>query len=226
MSKTLALLKESFSEEISKKLAQKIQIAYESNFSCYDPSIGHDGMTFGLMLYKSKVYFINELEKEVEWIKINRRSPYFEFQIGEYILSSYRAGYSMEVDLSNAFPKNRSRVWKLVRNNRNQSWLPFGDGEPDDSNCRHLILADIGNEVAGLQRLFLGIPAEVSPDYRVIRWSTTYEIWNRNEGIKQTGSAIPNNSIPPSKPPVEKIEPPKLKLKESSVKKKKTEENG
>ena len=47
-------------------IVEKIRQAYEVNYDYYDPSIGHDAMTFGLMVYKSKVHFLSQLEEEHE----------------------------------------------------------------------------------------------------------------------------------------------------------------
>lgn len=215
MSNTVEQLVKTFSEEIKLYLVKQIRRAYEANFNCFDPSIGHDAMTFGLMLYKSKVHFISQLAEEFDWIKITKRYPYFDFQIGEYSISSYRAGRTMEVDLADSFPNNRTRAWKLVKVNKNQLRLPFdGSTEPDDSDCRNLILADIGNENDGLERLFLAIPSEISSDYRITKWSTIFPIWNRveNDDFGDIPALLPKD-MPPL-PPVEILAPPSLKLKD------------
>jgi hypothetical protein len=214
MTKTEKRLAETLTAEIKMGLINALRRAYESNILHFDPSIGHDAPTFGFMLYKSKVHFISELATQNPSIQIRNRFPYFSFQIGEYLFSTYRVGDSLDLDISNCFPKNRTRAWRLAIENRNQLQFPFMEeqaGPPDDSNCREVILADIGNEIEGLVRVFVGIPWEISSRMLITKWSTQLDIWSGD---------INSISTPPSffdRAPVERVTPMRLTLKQIPI---------
>lgn len=205
MSSTKDRLIDAFQERAN-AFVRKICQAYEDNYACYDPSIGHDAMVFGLMIYKSKVHFLSQLEDEFEDIKVISRHPYFSMRVQNYKLSTYCAGHSGEGDITTAFPLNRTRASVIATYNERQLRLPLpGYEEPDDSQCEEVILADIGNHESGLIRLFLGIPIKTDDDGRIIRWGTTLPLWENG-----------NFPLPTQTPsgedysPVEEIDPPRI----------------
>ncbi len=61
MSKTAELLSQAFTPEINEQLVDGLLQAYSASADSYAPENGHDGMVYGLMLYKSATYFLNEL---------------------------------------------------------------------------------------------------------------------------------------------------------------------
>jgi hypothetical protein len=201
--------------------------SYNANYDCYDPSIGHDLMTFGLMIYKSKVFFLSKLEDETKGIKLLQKQPYFRLRIGSYTLSTYSAGRSSNMDIEVSFPFNKTRASVITERNQQQLKL-FPDDEIDDSNCREVILADIGNPEDGISKVFLGVPIAKDEDGRITRWGTTMLLWE-NEGFSaMTGVTEGRFYISPEevKPPtvtlkgsteqekVEEIEPPSPTLKD------------
>lgn len=216
MSKTVGLLQRAFTPEIVDVLVGAVNHAYEVNYDRYDPSVGHDLMTFGLMLFKSRVHYIKLLSHKYDWIRIVQIGPAFRFQIGDYTLASHRVGDSIDDDIENLFPRNQTAAWKLAERNRAQRKLPFPHEDAldiDDSRCRSLILADVGNPTDGLCKLFLGIPSEISSDRRINGWSTTHEIWSNDEVLARgSKTAIIERT------PAESVAPPTITLKESADK--------
>jgi hypothetical protein len=216
MSKTLDLLRGTFTTEVVDTLVGAVNHAYEVNYDRYDPSVGHDLMTFGLMLFKSRVHYIKQLAHKHDWIQIVQIGPAFRFRIGEYTLASHRVGDSIDDEIENLFPRNQTAAWKLAERNRAQRKLPFPHEDAldiDDSRCRSLILADVGNPTDGLCKLFLGIPSEISPERRISGWSSTHELWT-NEDLLARGS----DPIIIGRTPAEKDVPPTLTLKDVSEK--------
>ncbi len=209
MSQTPELLQSTLTHEITDILVKTLQQAYEENFQCFDPEIGHDAMSFGLMVYKSKVHFIKKLAEEYDWIEILQHTPFFQFKIGPYSFSAYCAGHTATADIESSFPQNRTRAARLVAANKFQLRLPYpGSSEPDDSECREVVLADIGNPSDGLLRMFVGVPIEHSADNRITKWGTAYEIWSKD--VAGMPPVTPESELPP----VERVVPFPLKIKE------------
>ncbi|MEJ7575934.1 MAG: hypothetical protein WKF74_02895 [Pyrinomonadaceae bacterium] len=242
MSKTIQLLQAAFPKEIAEALVGAVSQAYDVTYAHYAPEYGHDAMTFGLMLYKSKVHFLKQLAEKNDWIKVVRCGACFRFEIGMYTLATHRVGDSMEADIASLFPGNKTAAPKLAERNKRQLQLQFmedGSFEHDDSGCHDLILADVGNPSDGLCQLFLNIPSDVSPDGRVNQWSTTYLIWESNEaygGIRHVHGVeqIPDETVAPPTITlkeseyvrVEQVAPPNLNLKqEDAADKKKRNES-
>lgn len=217
MSKTVQQLEAAFSLEIIRCLAEALTEAYEITDERYAPQYGHDAMTFGLMLYKSKVYFLNKLAEQYEWIRIINHGACFRFEINGYTLATHRIGDSVNEDVAGLFPGNKTAAPRLAANNKKQLALPFpedvildGTNEHDDSGCRNLILADIGNPEDGFCRLYLNVPIDVSPDGRVGKWGTTHLIWSSDEMLGRArglGDA--------DRAPEETVVPPTITLKEA-----------
>lgn len=218
MSKKLSeLLEERFNPEIADALVEVVQRAYTANMDCFDPQIGHDAMTFGLMVHKSVRYFICNLSDDCKWIQVLQRSPRFVFRIADFTISSYRAGDSVDDDMSEIFPKNRTGAWLLASGNQEQMTFEFmNDGTviPDDTNCSHLILGHVGNQNDGLGLLFLGVPSAFNEKNQITAWSTLHQIW-RKEGGEDIGLVLHSRPSAPQPPP-ERPMPPTLTLRQEA----------
>jgi len=234
MYKTVQQLEATFPPEIIKYLVEALTEAYEVTDERYAPQYGHDAMTFGLMLYKSKVHFLKKLAEQHEWIRIVNYGACFRFEINGYTLATHRIGDSVNEDVASLFPGNKTAAPKLATKNKNQLLLPFpDDGRQDgtdvydDSGCRNLILADIGNPEDGFCMLYLNVPIDVSPDGRVGKWGTTHLIWSSDEmlggarGLGDNDRAPEETVVPPTitlKVAVENqeetIAPPTMELRE------------
>ncbi|MGE0128958.1 MAG: hypothetical protein AB7U82_12840 [Blastocatellales bacterium] len=210
MTKTEAQLKDDFPPEVCNALVNAVIRSYESNYSCYDPSIGHSPMVFGLMIYTSKVFFLSQLEDEAKKIKLLQKQPYFSLQVGGYKLSTYCAGRSSDTDVEVSFPLNKTRASIITDRNQAQLKLPFPgfDEPPDDSECREVILADIGNPVDGAIKIFLGIPIKKDKDGRISQWGTTLLLWENEKADAMAGSSEATFYIP-----TEEVQPPTVTLK-------------
>jgi hypothetical protein len=213
MSPMEEILRKRFTPNINEALIKIFQRAYEANSECYDPFIGHDSMVYGLMIHKSAKYFIKNLAAQELWVDIIQYNPRFLFRINDFLISAYRVGDSLETDIATAFPTNCGGAPKLAEANQRQLLFPFmknGTRVLDDSNCRNLILAHTGNQNDGLCRLFWGMPSAIDDAGRISAWSSTCEIWRRED----LNRAVPLGPIPPaSKPPIERVTPVTLSLK-------------
>jgi hypothetical protein len=186
MNEAEARIKASFTDERTGYIVAALARAYAANVERYQPSIGDDGMNFGLNVYKGKVYFIALLAEHFPWIRVVQRNGYFRFQVDDYYLSTYCAGHVEGIDPLEAFPANRNRAGKLAEANVQQAtlwtqeeWNRTVQVHRDDSACRELILNDIGNAADGLLKVFIGVPMDVSDDGKVNGWSTVVELWDR-----------------------------------------------
>lgn len=211
------LLEERFNPEIADTLLEVVQRAYTANMDCFDPQIGHDAMTFGLMVHKSVRYFICNLSGDCHWIQVLQRSPRFVFRIGDFTISSYRAGDSLDADIAEAFPRNRTGAWLLASGNQEQMTFEFmNDGTviADDTNCSHLILGHVGNQIDGLGLLFLGVPSKFNEKNQITAWSTLHQIW-RKEGGDDISLVLDSGPSAPQ-PPAEHAVPPTLTLRQAT----------
>ena len=212
MDLTLQRLRSSFTDDRNGYIVAALARAYAVNVDRYLPSLGDDGMNFGLNVYKGKVYFLAMLAEFFPWIRVVQRTPFFRIQIDDYYLSTYCAGHVDGIDPMEAFPNNRNRAGRLAEINVQQTtlWSPEEWNRTvrfrrDDSACRELILNDVGNAVEGLLKVFIGVPIEVSEEGKVSGWSTVLELWDRGS------STLPIPPLPfgPDTPPetVQKFQP-------------------
>ena len=204
MKETEARLKATFPKDRTRWIVAALKHSYDVNVERYRPSIGDDGMNFGLNVYKSKVHFLASLSERFGWLKTIQATPYFRFQVGDYFLSTYCAGHSADLDLWECFPMNRNRAGRLALENAGQRTIPAVDewkagqrSSVDDSACRELILNDIGNPVEGLLSVFMGVPSEAAPDGSVAGWSSMLELWSPRENSMDLPSDPFGHETPP-----------------------------
>jgi hypothetical protein len=170
-------------------------------------------MVFGLLIHKSAKYFIQQLSITNRWLDIIQANPRFLFRVNDFVISSYRVGDGLDVEIANAFPANNGGAPMLALANQQQMSFEFmkdGTKVADDINCRNLILAHRGNANVGLCDLFWGVPSLVDAKLRIIEWSSTFEIWRRDSS--STGIP-PNQGTPPPRPPIERTALPPLTMR-------------
>ncbi len=214
MSETLNLLRKTFIPEINEKLVDCLGRAYENSADFFAPQIGHDGMVFGLMIYKSNLHFLSELSYKEDWLEILSRNPKFLMQIEKYRIATYKVGDSLDIDPRFSFPNNKVGAYELTKANLNQKYLfaemNTEEHEITDIYCTNLILAHSGNSDEGLLKVFLGIPSKIDENRQIIGWSTIFEIWSKD---KDGEALLSNSNSDEPKTPTEKVAPPTLKLK-------------
>jgi hypothetical protein len=125
MTKLEERLRARFTPDINAQLVSLFKRSYEANADCYDPSIGHDNMVFGLLIHKSAKYFISQLALFNSWVRIVQLNPRFLFKIDEFLLSSYRVGDTIDFDITSAFPANTGGAPMLALANRRQLSFEF-----------------------------------------------------------------------------------------------------
>lgn len=214
MSKTAQLLEQTFTPEINKKLVDCLSQAYEATSDSYAPENGHDGMVFGLMVYKSAIYFLNELSYFDDTIKVIFRNPRFLMQIGNFTVATYKVGSSFDSDLESAFPNNRIGAYKMAEANLRQMSFDFmedGTELEDDSSCTNVILAHVGNVEEGLIEVFLGIPTKFNDQRQITGWGTVFKIWSKGSDDFGVSGFRKFNAEPIV--PVEQVVPVSLSLK-------------
>jgi len=216
---TTQLLTDKFPESCIKPLVGAIQRAYSANADCHDPLLGHDEMSYGLLLYKSIKHFIANIADSNPEIRVQQHSPRFLFEAGGFQLSSYRAGDPYDLDPSEAFPKNRHGAWELASYNQRQrsffetpGFAPTGTGW-SESNLPSLILAHCGNFEAGLSQIFLGVPDTVDENRRISGWEATRVLWQRGDGMAGALEGMDPNGPDSTRPKIELVAPPKLVIR-------------
>jgi hypothetical protein len=214
MSLTLKLLSKVFTPELNKLLVESLYNAYNSSLDHFAPEVGHDGMVFGLMVYKSSTYNLAELAQTDDRINIISRSPKFLMKIGRYKIGTYKVGDTGYIDPESSFPNNRIGAYQLTKANQAQRWLPFPelDQEPSEFDVKftNLVLAHSGNSEEGLLKVFIGIPSEINEKHQIIAWSNHFDIWSKDKDGEDF-LTIPKSDE--AKTPAEKVAPPTLKLK-------------
>lgn len=206
------LFNSTFTQDIRNDLVECIQNAYAASAAAHDPSVGHDAASFGFLNYKSRVHYLRQLKDDKRGIAVARLHPFFSLQVGEFKVSAYNAGDSTETELAKCFPRNRRRARKVAGLNAQQLTLDLNlPDEEDDSNCRHLILCDLGDAINGLRAVFIGVPVETD-NGKISRWSSHYPIWERPALDFAPGDS-PFGPHQAPVVPVETIQPVKLVLK-------------
>lgn len=203
------LFAETFTEAIQQDLIHSIQNAYDVNMPIHDPSVGHDAASFGFLNYKTKTFNLKNLAKEDNEISIARSNPYLSLQVGDFQLSAYNAGdASMVDDLMECFPRNKNRATEVTKENVVQLRLDLNlPEELDDSQCRHLVLCDVGDPINGMAAIFIGVPVKTEKG-KISKWSHQWVIWNRSD-FDFAPTDVPIGPIGPVAP-VETIQPLKL----------------
>lgn len=222
MQKIEESLRKNFTGRTISDLVDSLRKAYESNLIIYNPGIGHDETTFGFMIAKSRIHFICESAIKNPEIKIIKRNPYIYFQVGDYFVSSYRVGSSLDDGIADLFPKNRNRAWKLAKKNL-IPYLPFSELEDfeidqeeyvDNSNFRQVILADIGNSEEGFCGAFLGIPSKFDQENKTITdWAYQLMISEHSFDYQSKHLIIKSDILSP----IINIMPPDLTLKITKI---------
>jgi hypothetical protein len=221
MSETLNLLGKTFTADINEQLVGCLKRSYENNMDYFAPQIGHNGMVFGIMIYISNTHFLAELSYKVEWLEMLSKNPRFLMQIGNYKIATYKVGDKLDIDPRFSFPNNKVGAYELTKANLNQKYLyeeMNSAAEISDIHCTNLILAHSGNPDEGLLRVFLGIPSKIDANKQIMEWSTIFEIWSKD---KDDDSSIATTKSDEPKVPIEKVEPPTLKLKSEQERDKK-----
>jgi hypothetical protein len=209
MNQTEQLLRADFPESLSQQIVKGLQLAYDETHDHFNRQIGHDEQLFGLMVYKSKTHFLSQLSNRISSVELIHKSPSFRLKIGRYFVAAYRAGDNGDVDISEAFPKNKNKASQLVERNQRQLRLFPDEPELDDSNCNEVIICDVGNSQEGLLSVFLGVPVKKSEDGRIMKWGTTILLWKK-DSMSSAGLIIPNQDAPVAA----NVEPPIITLKE------------
>ncbi len=207
------LLQERFPSEYTDPLVSIVKRAYRANSDCHDPILGHDEMSFGLLVHKSIKRFVSDLAEKEKWLDVSRRAPRFLFKINDCPLSAYRVGDPLESDPNESFPKNRTGAWILAAQNKRQLSFAFindAESEWDETTLPALILAHVGRFETGLNCVFLGVPSDFNDKNEITEWKAHRVLW-RSDGEALTIPVVPTGGIPP-KAPVETVSPPVLSL--------------
>lgn len=204
------LFNATFTVDIRDDIVDCLQQAYAASLTAHDPSVGHDAASFGFLNYKSRVHYLKQLKDESRGITLARSHPFFSLQIGPFFLSSYNAGDSSETELARCFPRNRLRARNMAHLNAGQLLLELNLPEPDDANCRHLILCDTGDAIFGLRTVFVGVPVDTDKG-RISQWSRIFPIWEK----PAMDFSVPEAPKGPLAP-VESVQPVTLTLKPRS----------
>lgn len=210
MTKTEQQIAEDFPPEFRDRLVSIIREAHDVSYSHYAPEMGHDLMVYGLMVYKTKTHLLAQLEDEQKNIRLIHQRPSFCLQVGRYRLSTYSAGRSASSDIEVSFPLNRTRAAMITtRNQRQLELFPQSESTGDDSMCREIILAEIGNPEDGALKVFLAIPVDKDKDGRITRWGTTYPLWESDQFSEKAADIASKFYIP-----AEDIKPLTLTLRD------------
>jgi len=203
------LFLQTFTGSIQQDLIDCLQNAYDVNMPIHDPSVGHDPASFGFLNYKTKTFNLKNLAGVNPDIAIARANPYLSLQIGEFRLSAYNAGdASMVEDLMECFPRNKNRAPEMTKENAVQLRLDLNlPEELDDSDCRHLVLCDVGDPFNGMAAVFIGVPVKTEKG-KISKWSHQWVLWQRADFDFAPGDT-PIGPVGPVAP-VERIQPLKL----------------
>jgi hypothetical protein len=174
------LFKITFTSRLQEDLVEALQNAYGVNMPLHDESIGHDAASFGFLNYKTKTFNLKNLATDNPEIAISRSAPYLSLRVGDFLLSAYNAGdASMVDDLMQCFPRNQNRAPEVTRENVIQLKLDLNiPDEFDVSDCRHLLLCDVGDPTNGLAAVFIGVPVQTEKG-KISRWGAQWELWRR-----------------------------------------------
>lgn len=210
MTKTEQQIAEDFPADFREKLVSIIRESHDVSYSHYAPEMGHDLMVYGLMVYKTKTHLLAQLEDKEKNIQLKHQRPSFCLQVGRYRLSTYCAGRSASSDIEVSFPLNRTRAAIITTRNKNQLELfPEFEDTGDDSMCREIVLAEIGNPEEGALKVFLAIPVDKDKDGRITRWGTTFPLWESDQFAQNAADATSTFYIP-----AEDIQPLTLTLRD------------
>lgn len=217
MSKLESLLDTWFTPGFREKLVSAYERIYAVNMESHNPDEGgHDSQSFGFLNWKTRCHILKQLAEPDKGILVIRRGRYFALSVGPFEVVPYNAGPATNRNYASAFPHNTKGAARAAMENIEQLRIPFGrelEEEMDDSDCRKLILADMGDSDFGCSSLFIGVPIRTAKG-RIDGWSRIKVLWEKDF----TMVAVPAPFSIIEKAPVETVSKPTVKLKNRDIK--------
>lgn len=216
------ILDDKFPDDLCDLLVNAISKSYAANIAIHDSNLGHDNMSFGLLIYKSNRHHLLDLADKDERIKIAQNGSKFVANINGVLLSPYRVGDAFDLIPDESFPKNRVGAFAFVAQNHAQ--LKLFETRPEaeiwtDDRLPAVILAHTGNYENGLSNVFLGVPSEYDDLKQITKWEAhkVLKQFPMGRAARATGNAtsLSIDNLTPSenitRPKLIIVTPPKAK---------------
>lgn len=191
-----------------------LEHAYAVRESMHDPSIGDDAQYFGLGLYKSATFYLEEFIREDghrEGLKVYQPGQMFAIQTGRILLVPYRLPDRAHGASDDVFPHNHNGAGQVALINR-QRLL-----QRDLFSDEHAFSADVGPKIGiviahtgdpdhGLTSVSLREPIDES-EGRICKWGYIERLWPEKGSVEEPEE--------PTFPPEETVSEPGVNVRKS-----------
>jgi len=200
-----ALLRQTFSPELSAQIIAILKRGYRTAREKHDPENGSDALLFGLSVYTFIRHEFIKAALEVDCeIEVSSERPALRLRVGEFVMACHCVGDYAVQDIDACFPNNDCAAPRMIENHL---WLP-GMG-PQVESARKVILAHLGNPETGLEAAYICIPCD-EEDGLISEWAYTHQLL----GGSGDGTDVDLSSLLGDVAPEEETAEPEIRPKE------------
>jgi hypothetical protein len=152
------VLPEGLAEELPHRIVTALQHTYAMNAERHDPSLGDDGLTFGVGVWRNSWHGLEEAVEPLPDVSSERPDGSLVLVIGATRIHSYKVGNTEELDIATVRFSGTATKSRIVRSNAEQ--LQLFDSATTLAPPANLVLAHAGNPFDGLCAVYVGVPTE------------------------------------------------------------------
>lgn len=203
-----------FNSDVRRMICDNLQKAYDNACGDHVPSHGADGSVFGTMIWRYNSKETRANFKGHDLVKVVEKNNRLRVYVGDYKVGFAKVGTTGREDIENLFPGNLSNVFDLASSQESQlSFFEHAGLEAETIKLRSLMIIHQGNTEDGLRTVHACFPIykNAEAEDRIIKWAHIEKIWDIEDYVSADAQTY---TEPVEKAPVEKVQPPILKLKE------------
>lgn len=202
--------------EVKKMICDNLRNAYDNACGDHEPANGADGAVFGSMVWRYNSKETKTKFKGHEIVKVIEKNNRLRVYVGDYKVGFAKVGTNGREDIENLFPGNMNNVFELANSQDSQlTFFEHAGLEAEKVNLRSLMIIHQGNTQDGLCTVHACFPVfkDAEKEDKIVRWAYIEKIYDINDHDSDE-TFISNESN--EKAPIEKVQPPVLKLKDDS----------
>lgn len=195
----LHLPQELRSEEVQAALVRALQQTYEVSQEHHDPSVGHDNLSFGTLVWRSGNFFLGRAVKAAGGsAEVNNQS--LQMRFGQVELRHHKLGISEEDDYWSSFPNHPGPAARMLGRSVLQLEIPLS-GEPI-REYHDWVLGSYGNPEDGLRAVVLhAVGNSRALDGTISRWEAVVPLFDA-----RVGAALPVSPLSIERPAAAAVE--------------------
>jgi hypothetical protein len=173
------------SPALSAAILDALERAYEANQDRYDPTVGHNPLTFGICTWQSAVHFLTQTLATVDGVSTSIVNQSLEIRAGRCRLRVHKLGDSEFDDARTCFPGNAGPASRMGR--VEQLELALILQQTERPFFLDWVIGHYGNPQDGLRAIRLqAVGGERALDGTISRWEEIVTLFDA-----ATGTTVP-----------------------------------